>query len=131
MRTANSLEKTRMLGKIEGMRRRGQQRMRWLESITDSMNMSLCKIQWIVKNRECWHAAVHGVAKLDMTERLNNKLLNKPVQVRCMRQGAQGRCTGTLRDGMGREVGGGFRMGNTCTQMADSCQCMAKTTTTL
>jgi len=50
----------------------------------------------------------------------------------CMRQGAQGRCTGmTLRDGMGREVGGGFRMGDTCTPMADSCQCMAKTTTIL
>ena len=50
-----------------------------------------------------------------------------PVQVRCMRQGAQGQCTGmTLRDGMGREVGGGFRVGNTCTPMADSCQCMAK-----
>ena len=50
-----------------------------------------------------------------------------PVQVRCMRQGAQGWCTGmTLRDGMGRELGAGFRMGNTCTPMADSCQCMAK-----
>ena len=55
-----------------------------------------------------------------------------PVQVRCMRQGAQGWCTGmTLRDGMGREVGVGFRMGNTCTPMADSYQCMAKTTTIL
>ena len=55
-----------------------------------------------------------------------------PVQVQCMRQGAQGWCTGmTLRDGMGREVGGGFRMRNTCTPMADSCQCMAKTTTIL
>ena len=54
------------------------------------------------------------------------------VQVQCMRQNAQGWCTGmTLRDGMGREVGGGFRMGNTCTPMADSCQCMAKTTTIL
>ena len=50
-----------------------------------------------------------------------------PVQVGCMRQGAQGWCTGmTLRDGMGREVGGGFRMGNTCIPMANSCQCMAK-----
>ena len=55
-----------------------------------------------------------------------------PVQVRCMRQGAQGWCTGmTQRDAMGREVGGGFRMGNTCTPMADSCQCMAKTNTIL
>ena len=55
-----------------------------------------------------------------------------PVQVRCMRQGARGWCTGmTLRDGMAREVGWGFRMGNTCTPMVDSCQCMAKTTTIL
>ena len=52
MRTANSLEKTQMLGKTEGQRRRGQQRMRWLDSITDSMNMSLSKLQWIVKDRE-------------------------------------------------------------------------------
>ena len=56
----------------------------------------------------------------------------EPVQAQCMRQGAQGWCTGrTLRDGMGREVGQGFRMGNTCIPMADSCQCMAKTTTIL
>ena len=55
-----------------------------------------------------------------------------PVQVRCMRQGAQGWCTGmTQRDRLGREVGGGFRMGSTCTPMADSCECMAKTTTIL
>ena len=55
-----------------------------------------------------------------------------PVQVQCMRQGTQSRCTGmTLRDGMGREVGEGFRMGDTCTPMADSCECMAKTTTVL
>ena len=55
-----------------------------------------------------------------------------PVQVPCMRQGTQGWCTGTtLKDGMGREVGGGFRMGNTCTPMADSCECMAKTATIL
>jgi len=55
-----------------------------------------------------------------------------PVQVQCMRQGAQGQCTGmTLRDGIGREVGGGFRMGDTCTPIAESCECMAKTTTIL
>ena len=63
MRTANSLEKTPKLGKIEGQRRRGQQRTRWLNSITDSMNMNLNKLREIVKDREAWHVAVHGVAK--------------------------------------------------------------------
>ena len=78
MQRADSLEKTLMLGKIEGRRRRGRQRMRWLDGITNSVDLDLSKLQKIVKDREAWHAAVHGVTKS------RTQLSNRTKKVACL-----------------------------------------------
>ena len=80
MLRADSFEKTLILGKIEGRRRRGQQRLRWLDGVTNSMEMSSCKLWELVMEREAWRAAVHGVPKSRTRTELNNFIEETPAQ---------------------------------------------------
>ena len=150
MQRTDSFEKTLMLGKIEGRRRRGWQRMKWLDGITDSVDMGLGWLQELVIDREAWRAVIHGVAKsrtwLNNWTELNWYIVSLiKTNITCYsKRLIRGEtvyeiygnflcylCSFYINLKLGEGSGGGFRMGNACKSMADSCQCMTKTTTIL